>query len=151
MHVSPFLRKGIVYIPTSRQIPGSYSLDTEPVQVALAADIAALCDAFERAIEIGNPSIAEADVPTFANWVTVARTGVKSWAAFDRGALSWSLNTDLKTGEYRMHSYVPLMGGGWTQDRVPIFTLPADTPIPEVARRAAAVLSDAAKLQSQSV
>jgi hypothetical protein len=150
MNIRPYLRKGIVYIPTSRLIPGSFYRQTEPVQVALAIDIAALTDAFERAIEIGNPSITEAEAATSPSWVTVARTGVKSRPAFERGTLTWSVNIDPKTGEYRMHPYVPLKGGGWAPDRVPIFTLPADTPILEVARRAAVVVHDAAKLQPQS-
>jgi hypothetical protein len=150
MDISLFLRKGIVYIPTSRQIPGSYYRETEPVQVAPVADITALIDAIERAIGIGNPSITEAEAATAPSWMTVARTGVKSWSAFERGALTWSLGTDPKTGAYRMHPYVPLKGGGWAPERVSLFTLPADTPIPEVARCAAEVVSNAAKLQSQS-
>jgi hypothetical protein len=120
------------------------------VQVAPAADIAALTDAFERAIAIGNPSITEAEAAASPSWMTVARTGVKTWKAFERGALTWSLGANPKTGEYRMNPYVPLKGGGWAPDRAAIFTLPADTPIAEVARRAAAVVSDAAKLQSQT-
>ncbi len=150
MNIRPYLRKSIVYIPTSRLIPGSFYRQTEPVQVAPATDISALTDAFERAIAIGNPSITEAEAAASPSWVTVARTGVKSRSAFERGTLTWSVNIDPKTGEYRMHPYVPLKGGGWAPERVSLFTLPADTPIPEVARCAAEVVSNAAKLQSQS-
>jgi hypothetical protein len=150
MNIRPYLRKSIVYIPTSRLIPGSFYIQSEPVQVAPAADIAALTDAFERAIGIGNPSITEAEAATSPTWMTVARTGVRSWRAFERGTLTWSLGTDPKTGAYRMRPYVPLKGGGWVPDHIQIFTLPADTPIPEIARRAAEVVSNAAKLQSQS-
>jgi hypothetical protein len=150
MNISPYLRKGMVYIPTSRLIPGSYYRQTEPVQVAPASDITALSEAIERAIAIGNPFITEAEAAASPSWMTVARTGVKSWSAFERGALTWSLGTDPKTGAYRMRPYVALKGGGWAPERVLLFTLPADTPIPEVARRAAEVVSDAAKLQSQS-
>jgi hypothetical protein len=150
MNIRAYLRKSIVYIPTSRLIPGSFYVQSEPVQVAPAGDITALTDAFERAIRIGNPSITEAEAATSPTWMTVARTGVKSWPTFERGTLTWSVNIDPKTGEYRMHPYVPLKGGGWAPNQVPIFTLPADTPIPEVARRAAEVVRDAAKLPPQS-
>jgi hypothetical protein len=64
--------------------------------------------------------------------------------------LTWSLRTDRKTGEYRLHAGVLMKGGGWTDDPVPAFDLPADTPIPEVARRAAAVVQEAAKPPARS-
>lgn len=150
MHIGPYLRKGSVYIPTSRQIPGSYYREAEPVQVALASNLGAVIEAFERAIQAGNPPITEQEAAAVASWVTLARTGVRSWPAFERGALTWSLNTDPKTGEYRMRPYDPLKGGGWAPSRIPVFALPADTPISEVARRAAEVVCDAAKRQSQS-
>ena len=150
MVVSVYLRKDTVYIPASRQVPGSYYRETEPVQVALASDTAAVIDAVERAIKLGNPPITEQEASSLPSWVTEARTGVKSWRAFERGALTWSFSTDPKTGEYRMRADDPLEGGGWKPGRIPVFTLPADTPISEVARRAAEVVCDAAMLQSQS-
>lgn len=150
MDISLYLRKGRVYIPTSRQIPGSYYRETEPVQVVPASNTVAVTDAFECAIRVGNPPITEQETPALPSWVTPARTGVRSWSAFERGALTWSLNTDPKTGEYRMRPYDPRNGGGWTPGPIPVFTLPANTPISEVARRAAEVVCDAAKHQPQS-
>ena len=150
MHISSYLREGTVYIPTLRQVPGSYYFKTAPVQVAPASDIAAVTEAFEQAIRLGNPSITEAECSTLPKWITVAPTGVNSWRAFERGALTWSLDTDPKTGEYRMRLDQPQAGGGWTPGLIPAFTLPADTPTSEVARRAAEVIYDTAESQSQS-
>jgi len=117
--------------------------------VAPASNIDAVIKAFERAISIGNPPITEQEAVAAPSWVTQARTGVKSWRAFERGTLTWSLNTDPKTGEYGMDPYDPLKGGGWAPGRVPVFTLPADTPMSEIVRRAAEVVCDTAKRQSQ--
>jgi hypothetical protein len=118
--------------------------------VAPASDIDAVIEALQRAISAGNPAITEQEAAAAPSWVTRARTGVSSWRAFERGALTWSLNTDPKTGEYRMRPYDPAKRGGWTPGRIPVFTLPADTPISEVVRRAAEVIRDAAQLQSRS-
>ncbi len=148
--VSPYLRKGIVPLPTVRQIPRSFSCETEPVQVAAASDVAAVADAFGRAIALGNPSITDGEDAAFPSWATVDRTGVKSWTTFARGALSWSLRTDPKTGEHRMHANVPLKRGGWTEDPVALFSLTPDTPVAEVARRAAEVVHNAAQLQANA-
>jgi len=117
--------------------------------VAPASDIATVMKAFERAISLGNPLISEAECSALPKWITVAPTGVKSWRAFERGALTWLLNTDPTTGEYRMRPYDPSKGGGWTPGRIPVFTLPADSPIREVIRRAAEIVCDAAMIQSQ--
>ena len=148
MHIGPYLRKGIVYVPTSRQIPGSYARDTEPVQVAPVSDMTAVMEAIERAINSGNPPITEEEAVALPSWVTPSRTGVKSWSAFEKEMLSWALGTDPKTGEYRMWAYEPFKGGGWVPSRMPVFTLPADTPLPELIRCAAEVICEAAKLQS---
>ena len=145
MNIIIYLRKGIVYLPTSRRIPGSYYKHTEPVQVAPATDVAGVIGAFERAFEVGNPLITEQEAVAFPNWITKARTGVTSWSAFERGLLSWDVGTHPKTGEYRMFSYGPMKGGGRTRNEIPEFTLPADTPISEVIRRASEVVCDAAK------
>jgi hypothetical protein len=134
----------------SRQIPGSYYKQTEPVQVAPASDIDAVMEALQRAISAGNPPITEQEAAAAPSWVTRARTGVSSWRAFERGTLNWSLDTDMKTGAYCMLPYDPAKGGGWIPGRIPVFTLPADTPISEVVRRAAEVIRDAAEPQSPS-
>ncbi len=150
MSIRIYLRKGIVYVPTSMKVDGGPFVETEPVQVVPVSDMGALAQAFEQAIRTGNPPVTEEQVSALPDWVTANRTGVKSWSAFARGALTWALRTDRKTGEYRLHAGVLMKGSGWTDDPVPAFKLPADTPIPEVARRAAAVVQDAAKLHSQT-
>jgi hypothetical protein len=147
MSVRAYLRKGIVYIPTSMKIPGGPSVETEPVQVVPVSDTEALAQAFDHAIRAGNPPITDEQVSGLPNWMP-ARTGLKSWSTFARGTLTWSLRTDRKTGAYRLHAGVLMKGGGWTDDPLPAFDLPADTPIPEVARRAAAAVQDAVKLSA---
>jgi hypothetical protein len=130
------------------KVEGGASFETEPVQVAPVSDTDALVQAFDHAIRAGSPPTTEEEIPGLPDW-TAIRTGLKSWSTFARGTLTWSLRTDRKTGAYSFHAGVLMKGGGWTDDPLPAFDLPADTPIPEVARRAAAVVQDAAKLRSQ--
>jgi hypothetical protein len=132
------------------EVPGGPYVETEPVQVVPVSDAGALAQAFEQAIRTGNPSITEDQKSALPKWMTADRTGVKSWSAFARGALTWSLETDRKTGEYSLHAGVRIKGNGWSDDPVPAFNLPADTSVPEIARRAAAAVQDAAKLHARS-
>ncbi len=149
MHIGAYLRRNIVYIPTLKQIPGSYSHETEPVQIVPASDAIAVAEAFKHAIDSGNPPITEKEAAALPSWTITTPTGVTSRRAFDKDAITWSLDMDPTTGEYRMWGYEPFKGGGRVPGSVPAFTLPADTPRLEVAGRAAELICEAAKLQSQ--
>ena len=150
MDIRIYLRKGTVYMPTSRQVPGSFLKHTEPVQVARASDIVDVISAFDRAIAVGNPLISHEEALAAPTWVTKAITGVSSRRAFEQGVVSWSLSTHPKTGEYRMFPFDAMKGGGWTRNDVPVFTLPATTSISETVRRASEVVCHAAKCQAET-
>jgi hypothetical protein len=93
MHCHLYLRKGRVFIPTSGLVPGGPYRDIEPVAVVEVSDTDGLREAFRETIARGNPPPPPYPRP-YPPPVVVKFAGVKSWAAFARGALPWSIEEE---------------------------------------------------------
>ena len=92
MYCSCYLRKGIVYVPTLARTTAGFHLVVGPVAVVPVSQAAELHEVFREKIAKGNPA-----VPTPARndpgdeAVMLKPAGVKSWSAFERGAMTWSI------------------------------------------------------------
>ena len=111
MHCHLYLRKGRVFIPTSGLVPGGPYRDIEPVAVVEVSDADGLRQAFRETIARGNPPPPPYPRP-YPPPVVVKYAGVKSWAAFARGALPWSIEEENGTfSNYRPPKNSRWLGG----------------------------------------
>jgi len=93
MHFSLYLRHGAVFVPTTgRVVPGGPYRDMEPVGVAPVSNPEAVRQAIRAAISRGNPPAPHYPRDNFPQPVVIKYAGVKSWAAFARGTLTWGIN-----------------------------------------------------------
>ncbi len=86
-----YLRDGIVYLPTMGKMDKGFYRGVEPVTVLPASNGEELRQALRAMIARGNP-----DVPMLRRreWpppVTLKYAKVKTWSAFERGLLFWTI------------------------------------------------------------
>jgi hypothetical protein len=137
-----YLKKGMVYLPTTIKQGSSY-LDIEPVIVVPIADTKALRRAMREAMLKQNryvpPLVDKAPKPP----VLLKHTGDKSWSAFKRGAVLWSIYEE--NGKYQIEGYRTHRKGYWEQDPNQMIEFSLGTPRDIVIDRMIAILQDAAK------
>ena len=143
MYWSCYLRKGMVYIPTTGRVEprGAYQ-DIEPVAVVSISDTAKLRHAFRDAIERGNPPLpivlrGDLPKPIMPNYA-----GVKSWSAFARGTKPWGIA--LREGIHSIEAWRPSPPRGWEPDKARSIAFPHGTEVDQVIDRLIAILREAA-------
>jgi hypothetical protein len=141
-----YLKKGMVYLPTTvNQGIARYRI-VEPVTVVPVADTEALRRALRHTIPKQNsfvpPSVEDARKPP----VLLKHTGDKSWPAFMRGTSPWSIYE--KDGKYQIEGYRTHRKGYWEEDPDQTTEFPPGTPLDEVIDRMIAILQDTARQQS---
>ena len=118
-------------------------MEVEPVTVVPVADTEALRRAMRETIPKENrfvpPSIEDARKPA----VVLKYTGDKSWPAFMRGTLPWSIYE--KDGKYQIEGYHIHRKGYWERDKSQTIEFPTGTPLDVVIDRMIAILQEAAK------
>lgn len=132
---SVYLRDGTAFIPTVVRTDAGFFLEVDPVAVISATDADALQKAINQAIGRGNPKV---PTPTRANFpkpVILKYAKVKSWSAFERNCLSWSIAE--KDGVYQLKQGRKRSDRGWEDDPARIEALPPGTSLDEVAKRMA--------------
>jgi hypothetical protein len=135
-----YLRKGVVYVPTVGNRRGVYTL-VEPVAVVPATNSAGLRAAFRETIAREN-----IDVPPIkGKWpppILPKYAGVKSSAAFDRGASTWNIQED--ECKYKIVGYRRHPEGYWAEDRDQTIEFSPGTSMDTVIDRMIAILQEAA-------
>ena len=135
-----YLRKGYVYVPTVGNRRGVYTL-IKPVAVVLASNTEGLRAAFRDAVARKN-----IDVPPIkGKWpppILPKYAGVKSSAAFDRGASTWNIQDD--EGKYKIVGYRRHPEGYWSEDRDQTIEFPPGTLMDAVIDRMISILQEAA-------
>lgn len=137
------MRKGKVFTPTFGRAPGGPYRDIEPVAVVEVSDTEGLRRAFRETIARGNPPIGpypRSNPPP----VVVKYAGVKSWGAFARGALPWSIEEE--------NGIIQIIGrrrtpDGWVEDPEQTIDFPSGTTLDQAIDRMIAILRDAAQQQ----
>jgi hypothetical protein len=140
-----YLRRGIVYVPTTAKRGTSVYTAIDPVAVVPVGDTEVLHRAFRETIARKNVA-----VPLIkGKWappVLLKYAGVRSWSAFARGASTW--NIEENDGTYQIVGHRVHPKGYWVEDPDQKIEFPRGTPIDNVIDRMIAILQDAARKQS---
>lgn len=139
MYCSFYLRNGVAFVPTMGKTEAGYWLGVEPVDVLKVETVAALQTSLLAALRRGNPIVPTPTRRKFPPDVMRRYCGMKSFSAFDRTARCWSIARDGNeycVAEWRHSSRYP---GAREEALETKLRLPGDTPLEEVALRAAEV------------
>ena len=134
-----YLRNSIVYVPTVGKRGGAYT-NIEPVAVIPVTNTDGVRCALLDAIGRGNvaiPLLKGRHPPP----VTLKYAGVKSWSAFARNALAWSIKD--KSGSYEIVGYRDHVDGYWVEDPDQKIEFPSGTSVNTVIDRMIAILQHA--------
>ncbi len=137
------LKNGIVYVPTVAKAEAGYYMDIEPVAVVPVSNTEGLHRAFRDTISKGNAVV---PTPTRANHpppVLLKYAGVRSWAAFQRGASTWNIKE--KDGNYQIAGYRTHHKGYWEEDPDQKIELPSESKVDDVIARMISILQQTAK------
>jgi hypothetical protein len=138
-----YLKKGSAYFPTTvNQGIARYRI-TEPVTVVPVADTEALRRALQNTIPKENPFVAPSIEDARKPPVVLKYTGDKSWPAFMRGTLTWSIYE--KDGKFRINGHRVHRKGYWEPDPDQMIHFPAGTALDDVIDRMITILQEAAK------
>ena len=138
-----YLKKGIVYLPTTvNQGTARYRI-VDPVTVVPVADAEALRRALQHTIPKQNPFVVPSVEDARKPPVLLKYTGDKSWSAFMRGTSPWSIYE--KDGKYQIEGYRIHRKGYWERDPDQTTEFPPGTALDDVIDRLIAILQDAAR------
>jgi hypothetical protein len=145
MYWSLYLRKQVVYVPTTGKLEDEpIYRQMEPVEVAPLSNPDGVRRALLSAVARGNPPAPQYTPGNFPPHVVLKYAGVKSQSTFERGALTWGIHeTDgaFQIVGYRRHS----KKGYWEQDPQQKIEFPPGTSVDAVIDRMIAILQDAAR------
>jgi hypothetical protein len=133
-----YLLKNTAYIPAVAQTEAGFYLDIDPVTVVAATDFQVLKNAIAKTISESNPVIATPSRAEFSKPVVLRYSKVKSWAAFERGAMQWTIIE--KDGIYQIKPGRKSPDQGWEDDPAREETLPITTSLDEIAQRVASLM-----------
>jgi hypothetical protein len=133
-----YLRNDTAFVPTMGQTEAGFYLDIEPVEVVPAKDIQALRGAIQQAINRGNPRVSTPSRATFPKPVVLRHAKVKSWSAFEKGAMNWKVIE--KDGNYQIKPGRKHPERGWEDDPTQTETLLPGTTVDTVAQRVASLM-----------
>jgi hypothetical protein len=140
-----YLRRNVVYVPTVVELKTGAYMNVEPVAVIPVADTDCLRRVIGEALAKGNAIVPP---PPKDNWpppLLPKYAGVKTWSAFARGALLWSIRE--KDGGYQIVPYRDHPDGYLAEDRELTFALPAGSSAEDAVDRMIAILQNAAQEQ----
>ena len=138
-----FLKSGIVYVPTVVKMRSGVYSDEEPVAVMPAGNTEGLRRAFLDTISRKNAIVPN---PPKDNWpppVLLKYSGAKTWSAFARGTITWSIKED--DGNYQIVGYRTHPDGYWVEDPEQKMEFPSGTSADAVIDRMITVLQAAAR------
>jgi hypothetical protein len=135
-----YLRNGVVYVPTVGNRRGVYTV-IEPVAVVPVSNTEGLRAAFRDAIARKNIDVP----PVKGKWpppILPKYAGVKTSAAFDRGASTWNIRDDDE--KYKIVGYWRHPDGYRVEDHAQTIEFSPGTSIDIVIDRMIAILQEAA-------
>jgi hypothetical protein len=138
-----YLKKGIVYLPTTVSQGIARYMDMEPVATVPVTDTERLRQTIRDTIPKENPFVAPSIETARKKPVLLKYTGDKSWSAFMRGASFWSIYE--KDGKYQIEPHRVHRGGYWEEDAEQTIKFPPETSIDEVIDRMIGILQGAAQ------
>lgn len=137
-----YLKGHTVYVPTTGKLDQPVYREMEPVDVVSLSNTAGLRQALHSAIARGNPSAPSYSPGNYPPPVVVKYAGVKTWAAFARGTLTWEIGQN--DGIYQIQGF-RRDPKGWEPDPNQKIVFPSGTTIDVVIDRMITILQDAAR------
>ena len=138
-----YLRKSIVYVPTMGIMEKGFYRGVEPVAVVSAMNTEALREALAATIARGNPTVPKLRRREWPPPVVLKYAGVKSWSAFERGMMLWSIEE--KDGVWKVVGTRRGSDGAMVDDPDQIMAFPAEASVDEVISRAISIVQHAAR------
>jgi hypothetical protein len=120
-----YLRKGLVYIPTTAKVPSMAYREIDPISVVPVTEIEALRIALKEIMARGNPILENSSSGIRPEPAILKYAGVKSFSAFARGAQPWTIV--FKNGVYEIRGQRKRPDRGWEQDPNNIIVFPVGT------------------------
>ncbi len=137
-----YLRRGVVYVPTTATRGTSVYTAIEPIAVVSAADTSGLARAFHDAMgrkNVAIPPLKGKRPPP----VLLKYAGVQTWSAFAAEASTW--NIEESEGNYQIVGHKMHPKGYWVEDADQQITFPPGTKVDAVIQRIIATLQEAAR------
>lgn len=135
-----YLRNGTVYLPTMGKMAEGFYRGVEPVAVVSASDIDGIRQALRTTIARGNPVVPMLRRSEWKPPVLLKYAGVKSWSAFERGMLFWTIkSTDTS---FRIAGQKKQPNRMWNDDPEQTVILPSGATTDDVVERMITILQD---------
>jgi hypothetical protein len=138
-----YLRKGIVYVPTMGIMEKGFYRGIEPVSVVSVSNSEALREALAATIARGNPTVPKLRRREWPPPVVLKYAGVKSWSAFERGMMLWSIEE--KDGVWKVVGTRKGSDGAMVDDPDQTTTFPAGVSAHDAISRAISIVQHAAQ------
>jgi hypothetical protein len=136
-------RTAIAYVPTVVKLQTGAYVDVDPVAVVPVANTDGLRRALLDAIGRKNAVVPPPPKDKWPPPILLKYAGVKTWAAFARGAAVWSIQeTD---GNFLIAGYQSHRKGYWEKDRRQETSFPPGSTVHDVVERMIAILQGAAQ------
>jgi hypothetical protein len=140
MNCHLYLRSGTVYIPTMGKMDEGFYRAVEPVAVVFASDIDGIRAALQAAIVRGNPAVpilrrSEIPPPLLPKYARV-----KSWSAFERGLMFWTIKE--KDGVFEIAGQSKRADRGWRTDLDRTIDFPLNATTDDVVDRMIAIVQE---------
>jgi hypothetical protein len=142
MYCHLHLRDGIVYMPTMGKMDKGFYRGVEPVAVVPASNAHALRQALAETIARGNPEVPMLGRREWPQPVVLKYAGLKTWAAFERGAQLWSIED--KNGGLQITGQKKQPDGMWKDDPEQTHLFPLGTSTDDLIDRMITILQRAA-------
>jgi len=143
MYCHLHLKNSTVYMPTMGKMDKGFYRGVEPVAVVAASNTQALRQALAETIARGNPRVPMLRRREWPQPVVLKYAKVKTWSAFERGALLWSIEE--KSGCFQITGQRKQPDGMWKDDSGQTVTFPAGTAVDDVIDRMIVILQEAAR------
>lgn len=98
INFSVYFRDGKFLVPAVARTDAGYYLDQGPVAVVAGDDRHGLEMTLAEAIARGNPTVPAPSRANFPVPVVLEPAGVKSWPAFEKRSIGWTVEGDAQTG-----------------------------------------------------
>lgn len=127
-----YLRDDVVFVPTTGALDKGVYREIEPVAAVPLSNTEGVRCALQETIARGNPP-AQYSAGSFPPPVLLKYAGVKTWSAFARGALTWSI--EQAEGLYQIVGYRKNAKGYWERDPNQKIAFPPATPVDDAITR----------------
>jgi hypothetical protein len=140
MNCHLYLRGNTVYLPTMGKMGEGFYRGVEPVTVVSASDFDGMRKALRETIARGNPVVSILRRSEIPPPVLLKHAGVKSWSAFERGLMFWTIKE--KNGVFQIAGQSKRADRGWRTDLDRTIDFPLNTTTDDVVDRMIAIVQE---------